>query len=104
MARKASTTKSQSTAKKQNRLVRYLRGTRGELRKVSWPSRQEALSLTRIVVIVTGSMAIVLGLLDRLFQEELRLLLEGNVAAMIGAVVAVIAVVAIFAVAGRQKA
>jgi preprotein translocase subunit SecE len=104
MARKANTAKSQPTAKKQNRLVRYLRETRAELRQVSWPSRQEAFSLTRIVVAVTVSMAIILGLLDWLFREELRLLLEGNLIATIVAVVSVVAVVAVFAIAGRQKA
>jgi preprotein translocase subunit SecE len=39
----------------------------GELRKVSWPTRREALSLTRVVVIVMVIMAAVLGSLDFLF-------------------------------------
>jgi preprotein translocase subunit SecE len=104
MARKTKTKKSQPPLRKQNRLVRYLRDTRAELRKVSWPSRQEALSLTRIVLIVTISMAVILGLLDWLFRQELRLLLEGNLIATMAAIVAVIAVISIFAVAGRRKA
>jgi preprotein translocase subunit SecE len=39
----------------------------GELRKVSWPTRDEALALTRVVVIVMTIMAVVLGGLDYLF-------------------------------------
>ena len=40
------------TAKKPNAITRFVRETVGELRKVSWPSRQEAINLTIIVMIV----------------------------------------------------
>ncbi len=52
------------TEKKENALVRYYRETVGELRKVSWPTREEALHLTRIVIIVLVVMAIFLGFVD----------------------------------------
>jgi preprotein translocase subunit SecE len=51
----------------QNRIVNYLRETWFELRKVSWPTRSEAINLTLIVVSVTTFLAIVLGLMDWLF-------------------------------------
>lgn len=51
----------------ENRLVRYLRETRSELRKVVWPTRQEAINLTVIVVAVLVTMAAILGLIDWLF-------------------------------------
>lgn len=38
--------------KKPNVISRFVRETVGELRKVSWPSRQEAINLTIIVLIV----------------------------------------------------
>ena len=41
-----------TTAKKPNAITRFVRETVGELRKVSWPSRQEAINLTIIVMIV----------------------------------------------------
>ncbi|MFC2028346.1 preprotein translocase subunit SecE [Chloroflexota bacterium] len=41
-----------STAKKTNAISRFVRETVGELRKVSWPSRPEAINLTIIVLIV----------------------------------------------------
>jgi len=53
--------------KKENRVARYLNQTRAELRKVTWPARDEAIRLTAIVLGVTVAMAAFLGLLDYLF-------------------------------------
>jgi preprotein translocase subunit SecE len=58
-----------------NAIVSYLRETWFELRKVSWPTRSEALNLTVIVIVVTSFLAIVLGLMDRLFAAAFGLLL-----------------------------
>lgn len=55
--------------KRENRVVRYFKETRAELRKVTWPTRQEALNLTGIVLAVTIFMAALLGLLDFLFAK-----------------------------------
>jgi preprotein translocase subunit SecE len=51
-----------------NRIQQFTRETIGELRKVTWPTTAEALNLTKIVLIVVFSMAIVLGALDYLFS------------------------------------
>jgi preprotein translocase subunit SecE len=59
--------KKQAKSKQPRGLRRFYRETMGELRKVSWPTRREALSLTRVVVIVMVIMAAVLGSLDFLF-------------------------------------
>ncbi|MEJ2736787.1 MAG: preprotein translocase subunit SecE [Anaerolineae bacterium] len=66
-----------STEKKkgENAIVRYFRETWFELRKVSWPTRSEAINLTLIVVAVTGFLAIVLGVLDWVFQTAFGLFL-----------------------------
>ena len=48
----------------QNGIVRFYRETIGELRKVSWPTREEAYNLTFIVIIVLIAMAILLGSVD----------------------------------------
>ena len=48
----------------QNGIVRFYRETIGELRKVSWPTREEALNLTMIVLIVLIVMALILGMVD----------------------------------------
>ena len=53
--------------KKPGGLRLFFRETRSELRKVSWPTRKEALNLTRVVVIVMVLTAIFLGGVDALF-------------------------------------
>jgi preprotein translocase subunit SecE len=63
------------TVKKQNRLNRFYRETVGELRKVSWPTRQEAINLTGIVIVVTFSMSFFLGFVDYLFSRMFALIL-----------------------------
>ena len=61
--------------KKQNAVQRYVNETTGELRKVSWPTRQEALQLTLIVVVVMIFMGAFLGLVDLIGRSLLRLAL-----------------------------
>ncbi len=52
------------TEKKENAIIRFYRETIGELRKVSWPTREEALNLTKLVIVVLILMAIFLGAVD----------------------------------------
>ena len=54
---------------------RIIQETVGELRKVSWPSRQEALNLTKIVLAVLFFMGLILGAWDYLVSLIFRLLL-----------------------------
>ena len=46
----------------------------GELRRVTWPTRQEATRLTVLVLAVSIAFGIFLGLADMLFAEVLQLL------------------------------
>jgi len=62
-------------AKKQNAIQRYLSETTGELRKVSWPTRQEAIQLTIIVLAVMIFMGVFLGLVDLIAGHVLNLAL-----------------------------
>jgi preprotein translocase subunit SecE len=73
---KAPTTTAQTAPKPDNRLVRYFKETRAELRKVSWPTRKQATNLTLIVLAVTVAMAIFLGAVDLLFVKLLGLLVS----------------------------
>lgn len=52
-----------------------MRGVVAELRKVAWPSRQEATRLTLIVLAVTVVIAIILGILDYAFGEFVKAVL-----------------------------
>jgi preprotein translocase subunit SecE len=62
-------------AKKENRLQKWWRETIGELRKVNWPTRKEALRLTWIVIVVIAIMGTVLGLLDFGFTKLISLII-----------------------------
>jgi preprotein translocase subunit SecE len=63
-------------SKKQNAIRRFTRETVGELRKVSWPTRQEAWQLTLIVLVVLAFMSIFLGIIvDGIAQQLLSLML-----------------------------
>lgn len=63
-------------AKPVNPVTRYLRETRGELRKVVWPTRQESLRLTAIVVGVSAAMAVFLWFWDLIFSQSIHLLIN----------------------------
>lgn len=62
--------------KRGNPVTRFLRETRSELRKVTWPSRQEATNLTIIVIAVTLTMAASLGFIDYIFSKLFGLLIR----------------------------
>lgn len=64
------------TIKKDNVITRYFKETIAELKKVSWPTRQEALNLTLIVVGFTIFMAILLGLIDYIFARIFGLIIR----------------------------
>jgi preprotein translocase subunit SecE len=70
------TTKDKKTARRELGVIRYLRETRAELRKVTWPTREEAINLTYIVLGVTLAFALFLGLLDWLFTQIFQFVLS----------------------------
>jgi preprotein translocase subunit SecE len=68
--------KAQSAVRRQpNVVVRLFRETTGELRKVSWPTRDEATRLTVIVLGVLAVMAALLGSLDFLFSKLIAMII-----------------------------
>ncbi len=59
---------------RENRIVRYFRETRAELRKVVWPTRREATRLSIIVISVTVAMSAFLGVIDLIFSRLIGLI------------------------------
>ncbi len=57
-----------------NPVVRYLKETRAEMAKVTWPTREEAIRLTGVVLAVTAGMALFLGIVDAIFATLFRLI------------------------------
>jgi len=61
-----------------NAIARFYRETVGEIRKVSWPTRQEAIHLTGIVLLVLVVMAVLLWLVDESGAWLISLALAGR--------------------------
>lgn len=61
--------KARSAKSQSNAIVRFFRETAGELRKVSWPTREEATRLTIMVLVVLAFTSALLGVLDALFAR-----------------------------------
>jgi len=55
--------------KEPNRLQRYFRETVGELRRVSWPTREEATYLTTVVIVVIAVLSSFLAVFDIVFAR-----------------------------------
>jgi preprotein translocase subunit SecE len=64
-----------TAVKPENPLVRYVKDTRAELAKVTWPTREEGFRLTTVVLIVTTISAIALFGIDTLFSLLIALVL-----------------------------
>jgi preprotein translocase subunit SecE len=58
-----------TTKKQPNVIVRTVRETVAELRKVTWPTRPEATQLTIVVLVVLAVMSAFLGTMDFLFSR-----------------------------------
>ena len=55
---------------------RFLRETQQELKKVSWPSREELTGSTGVVIAVTFIMAFFIGVIDFILSTFMRLLIR----------------------------
>ncbi|OGY92886.1 MAG: preprotein translocase subunit SecE [Candidatus Komeilibacteria bacterium RIFCSPLOWO2_02_FULL_48_11] len=59
-----------------NTIIKYLQDSRQELRKVSWPSKQETTNSTLLVIGVSLAVAAFLGAIDYGFNRLLEFLLQ----------------------------
>ena len=55
--------------------IQFLSEVKGEVKKVTWPSRKEALGGTAVVLLVVFFMALFLGLVDLLLSKIVETLL-----------------------------
>ena len=58
------------------RIGEYVREIRSELRKVVWPTRDEAVRLTAVVIGVCTAVGLFLGGVDFLFSQMFQLILR----------------------------
>lgn len=71
-------------------ITNYFADTRSELQKVTWPSRDESIRLSGIVIAVTIAFAIGLGLLDFLYGQLFSLAVNTPVIFLIAGVAAAV--------------
>ncbi|MFW5884873.1 MAG: preprotein translocase subunit SecE [Patescibacteria group bacterium] len=55
-----------------NKAINFLKEAKEELKKVNWPSREQTLKYTGVVIGVSLAVAIFLGLLDLLFSGAIE--------------------------------
>jgi preprotein translocase subunit SecE len=89
--------------KKDNVVINYLKETRAELRKVHWPTQQEARTLTLVVLAVTVAMAALLGFLDFVFAWLMAGIINLNPVAIIVSIVLLVGLLGAGYVLMRQE-
>lgn len=52
-----------------NKVVNYIKESKDELKKVVWPTKQELVRHTLIVIVISLVMAVFLGIFDFIFAE-----------------------------------
>jgi preprotein translocase subunit SecE len=57
-----------------NKIIRFLKESYAELRKVTWPSRDEVIASTRVVLVSVILIALALGLADFLIFRGIDLI------------------------------
>jgi preprotein translocase subunit SecE len=62
-----------------SRIRRAINDIRAEVTKVTWPTREELRNLTIVVIGISAGVGVVLGLLDVILGELIRLLTTGTI-------------------------
>jgi len=57
------------------KIIEYLKGVRGELKHVNWPTRSQATLFTIIVIVISFIVAYFLGFFDFIFSLGLEKIL-----------------------------
>jgi preprotein translocase subunit SecE len=54
------------------KVTQFLREAYAEMKKVSWPSREQTIQYTTLVIIISLSVALFLGVLDYMFGSFIK--------------------------------
>lgn len=63
-----------SNEREPNGIGKFIREASSEMKKVVWPSREETQRLTLVVIGISLSIGVFLGIFDLLFTELIRLI------------------------------
>jgi len=59
-----------------NRITKYFKEVRAEIRKVTWPSRAEVTRLSTIVIVVLVAGSVVMALVDYAFSWLMKIIIS----------------------------
>ncbi|HEX4104064.1 MAG TPA: preprotein translocase subunit SecE [Candidatus Paceibacterota bacterium] len=59
------------------RIKNFFAESRQEFRHVNWPTRQEAMRLTAIVIVMAVGISLFLGLFDYIFADVIKAIVAG---------------------------
>lgn len=49
------------------KIIEYIKNVYNEMRKVSWPTKNELVNSTLVVIVLSGFVALIIFVLDRIF-------------------------------------
>ena len=58
------------------RLVEFLKESRAELGKISWPSREELRESTWVVIVSVFAITLFIGIVDQIFNKALQFFIQ----------------------------
>ena len=61
-----------------NKIIEFIKGANKEFKKVSWPSKDEVMDSTIVVIVSVIMIAIVLGLMDLSLRKIIAVVLQHN--------------------------
>lgn len=64
------------SVKDTNGMMRFLRETKSELKRVTWPGKRELIANTAVVFIVVLFFALLIWLIDSVFNSIFRMILQ----------------------------
>lgn len=59
-----------------NKLIKYFNDTASELKQVAWPTQQQALFYTALVIIISAFVALYVGVFDYLFSQGVNFIIH----------------------------
>ena len=68
----------EANVKKQNKIVKFFKEVKSEMKKVVWPSRKQLVNNTLIVIAVVIIIGIIIAIFDTIFQFGFFKLLLGK--------------------------
>ena len=58
----------EANAKKQNKIVKFFKEVKSEMKKVVWPSKKQLVNNTLIVIAVVAIIGVIIAIFDAIFQ------------------------------------